>query len=80
HDAFTPWAESGVVVDFPKAPQAHDLNALSNWDAQAAPSGVSAPVIAGNHCGLRMGAVLVPAGSDGSEAVRKVITAVSREP
>ncbi|NNE69565.1 MAG: hypothetical protein HKN29_04285 [Rhodothermales bacterium] len=79
-DAFTPRAQSGVVVDFPEAPQADDLIALSNWDAQAATTGVSAPVIAGNHCGLRMGAILVPPGIDGSEVVHKVITTVSREP
>lgn len=68
-----PIGSEGVVADMPTPPNWRDLSAAGDLGAESVTSGLSAAVIAANHCGLKVGAVLIPAGVDGGLTLERAL-------
>ncbi len=64
----------GVTADIPAEPRQADLAAVRALGAASVTSGLAGPVIAANHCGLRVGAVVVPPGVDGKPLVERALS------
>lgn len=69
--------DEGVAADVPGSPTRSDLQAALRLGAQAVVRGLSAAVIAGNHCGLQMGAIVVPPEADGAAVSARVVELIN---
>lgn len=71
--------EPAVAADVPGPLSPSDLQAALRLGAQAVVSGLSAAVIAGNHCGLEMGAIVVPPEADGARMSARVLELIGSQ-
>ena len=64
----------GVVADIPTTPVSGDLPDAQAVGAESVTSGLAAAVIAANHCGLKVGAAVIPPGVDGRVTIEHALS------